>query len=337
MLKNKTNLKLFINYQNNKNFMVFVILIILLLIALFLVVSFDSNGFDIVNISFINKYAILSIVLSGTCLGVSTYLVQHLTKNKLADTSVLGIGNCNAMSLLFMTLLLDLSQPSSVNAYNTSKPIVFMTCSILASLLLHFLSKKKDHKISKKIIIIGIFINFFFVAVANMFSNFLPSGKKSMVSPYLDGFVSQYNNESFLFCFVVIIILLIWLFFIANKFKIVSINTDIATELGINVNIVNFQIILISGAFAGIAYILVGNITFLGIISGNVATMLFKKNIKSGILSSSLVSMIILFFTFFIFTNIIPGLTNNKVNINTSHMISLISLPYFLYLIFKSE
>lgn len=329
--------KVFLNKQQlySKKWLFLTIMFIVYLLFFFLISFVDERGFN-VEIFDIQKYALLNILLLGICLGTSSYLIQHLSNNRLADTSILGIGNINSFLITIMALLLNLADQNSINLYNTMIPFVFISGSILISIILFSISGK--NKISKKFIIIGIFINFFISAVSSLISSWLPSGKSALISPYLNGFITDTKNDYYLFSSIVIIVLILWFLLIANKFRIVSLDPYIASELGINVLSVSRQIIIISGALAGVAYIIGGNISFMGIIAGNIATSIFKKQIKSGMLAASISSMAIMSIAFFIFVNLIPGLTNYKFPvINPANVISFICIPYFLYLIFSKN
>lgn len=336
--KFKTNKKLFIEYKfNNKFLFYFICLFVFSLFSLLSLLMFDNNGFSFLFLINVNSWLMLTIPMSGFCLGVSSYLVQHSSGNKIADTSILGVGNVNALLLVLMILALDFNSDDSINNYQAILPYVFIFGSIGASLLIYILSSKKGKQISKRFIITGILINFFFTALASTLSIYLTPGKSSIVNSYTSGKIDQFINRDFLFCGILTIVLLIWLLSILNKFKIVSTNVEIAKELGINSNLITLQILIISGGLTGVAYILVGNITFLGLVAGNIATTLFKKKMFYGIFASWFSSIIIMSITFLIFVNIIPGIYDFKIpTINPSYVISLVSIPYFIYLLFRT-
>lgn len=334
----KANKKKFINKNMNNKFLIyFICLFIFATLSLLSLLMFDNNGFSLPFLLNINVWLMVTIPLSGFCLGVSSYLIQHSSGNKIADTSILGVGNVNALLLVLMILGLDFNSDDSINNYKTLLPYAFVFGSIGASLLIYFLSAKRNKQISKRFVITGILINFFFTAIAGTLSIYLTPGKSVIVNSFISGKIDQFINEDFLFCSIITLILCIWLLLIINKFKIVSTNAEIAKELGINANFITFQIIIISGALTGIAYILVGNITFLGLVAGNIATTLFKKKMIYGIFGSWFSSIIIMSVTFLIFVNIIPGIYDFQIpTINPSYVISLISIPYFIYLLFRT-
>lgn len=333
-----SNRKRFINNKFNAKFLVyFMVFMLLSIISLLSLLMFDNYGFNFLYLLDINAWLMITIPISGFCLGVSSYLIQQLSGNRIADTSILGVGNVNALLLVLMILSLDFNSDDSINNYRKFLPYVFIIGSVCASLLIYFLSFKKGKQISKRFIITGILINFFFIALSGTMSRYLTPGKSVIVGSYTSGKIEQYFNDDFLLCGIVTLFLCIWLLIILNKFKIVSINSEIAKELGINSNSITLQILIISGALTGVAYILVGNITFLGLVAGNIAITFFKKKMFYGMFCSWFSSITIMSLTFLIFVNIIPGIYDYQIpTINPSYVISLISIPYFIYLLFRT-
>lgn len=315
-----------------------VIIFVVSMLSLFLIVLIDNKGFNFQLLFISYKYILIKIPIISFCLGVSSYLIQHSSGNKMADTSVLGLGNINSLSVILLVLfLLDNTNVDSQNIYNTLLPFVFIFGSVIASLFLYLLSSKKGHQISKKFILVGILINFFILGLSTAFSSFLTSGQSQLISRFVNGNLSPITGSPyFLICGIMSIVFFIWILLISNKFKIVSTNQIIAKELGINTNSITMQILIICGGLTGIAYALCGNLVFLGLVAGNVATSIFKKNIKFGVFSSCFISIIILSLTFWIFESIIPSSFDYKLPpIDTVNVVSVVCIPYFLYLMFK--
>ena len=336
ILKNKYFLKA--NKKFLLNFCWSILISLIAIFSLFLIVMIDDKGFNF-NLLFLSyKYILIKIPIVAFCLGVSSFLIQHSSGNRMADTSVLGLGNINSLFVILLVLfLLDNTNVDSQNLYNTLLPFVFIFGSIFASLILFFLSSKKGNQISKKFIIVGILINFFIIGLSTAFSSLLTSGQSQLISRFVHGNLSPITGSPyFLVCGLMTVILLIWIILISNKFKIVSTNHIIAKELGINSNSITMQILIISGGLTGIAYALCGNLVFLGLVAGNIATSIFKKNIKFGAWCSFTSSIVILSLTFWIFESIIPSALNYQIPaIDTVNVVSVICIPYFLYLMFK--
>ncbi|MEG0879069.1 MAG: iron ABC transporter permease [Malacoplasma sp.] len=326
--------KKFVDYRintNKKQYIFFALFLVLAFFFLFLVATVDQNGFA--NIDTVwrnNKRLIFIILISSFSLGVSSFLFQNLTKNKLADSSALGIGNINLVALMLLIYIVDYNSSYSVSNYKYLLPFIFIICSVLLSAAIYLLSSKRYMLSSKKLILTGILLNFVFIAVSYSFNSFLPSGKQAIVKQYTNGFYDSSDDYYMYVAFAFFVIAMIWIFCIINKFKITSSNAEVATQLGINVKSINFQALLIAGIMAGISFILIGNVAFLGLIGANAAIFLFKKNFKLGLPSSGYISTIIVALTFLINKNIVNS------NVNTSQLIPLVSSVYFFYLVIRS-
>lgn len=309
----------------------FVTIIILAVIVGILVLFITDIGFDEIN-AYINRKLIWVILLSSINLVISTFIVQTLTHNKLADTSVLGIGSINLVLLTIAILFLDISNKNSINTFNTILPFLYIAGSIIASLLIFGLSSKNKFEISKKFILAGILLNFAFSAVSTSVSTVLSSSKSNILSNYSSGLI-EFKFDFYIYMAIALTLFsLIWFYSILRKYRIVTTNNIIANRLGINIRSIYWQGIIISAIMTATAFFLVGNVVFLGLVGANIALYLFKKDYKYGVVSSGLIGFIILGLTYFFNKNLI---VNSQ--INTSTVIPLIATPYFLYLILKKN
>lgn len=314
-----------------KNGLCFAFIIPIAALLIFLILFVDETGFNTI-MSIINRWIIFVIIISSFALGMSTYIVQTLSKNRLADTSILGIGSVNLLALVIMVAFLNLGSQQSIDNFNYAIPFVFITFSGLAAIAIFYLSQKDKFKINKKFILAGILINFIFSTIAASLSSLMSSTKNQIISSFSTGKIQQLSNNEFYvgLTAVVLLICIVWMFFIINKFKIVSINQYIATQLGINIKSIYKQALLISGILTGIAFTLSGNIIFLGLLAGNISYHFFKSHVRSGFIASGIFAFIILGLTYFINRNLLT-----KTNLNTSYLIPLMACPYFLYLLIK--
>ena len=327
----KSNLKQFNRINLTKNISKFVIILILVALLFFLILFISDYGLDGLMFQ-INKEIIIVMFLASFGLGCSSFIVQSISNNKLADTSILGISSINLLSLIIMVLFLNLGDQNSLNTFLFFKPIIFIFISVLASISIYLLSQKNKYQISKKFVLAGILINFCFSAIASGVSVLLPSTKKQILTGYINGKIENVNDIELYFAIGAIILSLIWMYMIIKKFKITTTNVYVAYQLGINIKSIYFQSLIISGILTGAAFLMCGNVVFLGLLGANIAYTIFKKNYKYSFISSGLISFVILGLTFFINRNLLTS-----TNINTAYLIPLIAAPYFLYLVIKKS
>ncbi|MGL4647410.1 MAG: iron ABC transporter permease, partial [Mycoplasmoidaceae bacterium] len=274
---------------------------ILILISVFimtLVLTLSSNGFnDYENIFRINKNLLVVIPIASASLAISSLILQQLSKNRLADNSILGLGNVNLLALMILIFMLDFDSDYSVNRYKNVYPFVFIIVSVLACLFIYLISFKRNQNISKKFIIVGIILNFTFISLTVSLNGFLPPGKSAAVKQFFNGFIDSASELSMYVAIIFFILATIWLFFIYEKFRVCATNYTLARSLGINASAINLQALLITGILSGVAYILVGNISFLGFLAGNMAYAIFKKSYNYTFPAACLIGIIIMGFT----------------------------------------
>lgn len=313
-----------------RNWMIFSSIAIVMVLSLFLLVSLGKNGFKDINLMWnINKNLLIIIPIAGFGFGISSYLIQQMSNNKLADTSVLGMGNVNLIALMILIYHIDFGNDASISLYKNIYPFLFIAISTLTSVCIYLLSYNRNQNISKKFIISGVVLNFAFIAISYSINNFLPSNKSTTIKDFSTGFIDNAENTSMYVALVAFLIAIVWLSLIYEKFKISTINNELAKQMGINTNSIHLQILLICGLLVGLSYSLVGNIIFLGLFVGNMSFNLFKKRYSFGIPSCGMLAIIILSLTYIVNKNILTT------NINTATLIPIMGIPYFIYLVIK--
>ncbi|MGL5591171.1 MAG: iron ABC transporter permease [Mycoplasmoidaceae bacterium] len=332
MKQNKIKFAATNNKITKKNILIMFFLISAFMFIMALILSLGKNGFqDAEKIFIINKNLIFVIPIASASLSIASLLLQQISKNRLADSSVLGLGNINLIILIGLMFIVDFDSDYTVNNYMNIYPFLFIIFSMLACFLIFLVSYKKNKNISKKFIIVGIIFNFTFLSISSSLKIFLTPNKISALQQFINGFIDTSHDLPIIVSFVGFLIAIIWLTFIFQKFKICTTSYSIAKSLGINANSINLQILLICGLLSGVAFTLVGNLTFLGLIAGNVASFIFKKNYHYSIPASCLIGSIIVGLSFLINKNIFES------NVNTPAVIPLIGIPYFIYLILKDK
>lgn len=313
-----------------RNWIIFSSIVAIAFILLAFLVTLSKNGFKDFELMWkINRNLLITIPIAGFGFGISSFLIQQMSNNKLADTSVLGMGNVNLIALMILIYNIDFGNDNDIQVYKFVYPFMFTITSILVSLLIYFISYNKNTNISKKFIISGLVLNFAFIAISYSLNNFMPSNKSTTIKDFSVGFIDTASSISIYVAIAGFLVAMIWLGLIYEKFKIATTNNDLANQLGINTNRIYLQILVICGLLVGISYSLVGNIVFLGLFVGNMAFNLYKKKFGFAIPTSGFLAIIILALAYLINKNLL------STNINTALLIPVFGIPYFLYLVIK--
>ena len=329
--------RFFINdhYKNGLLIGILIIFVVGLILLTCSVYSFESNSFS-VDVKLSIK-RVIQMLFTGMSLGVASYLLQRMTNNRLADTSIMGFGNFNLIPISILAICTNFSNDSlinnklSIDQYNYVMPIVVVACSILLCLIFNFLSKDKTKFNFKKLLLSGIILNFVAVAIAFSISSagdYLAIQKiEQKAVGYIGGGLEDFN---FYFDMAIILVALLWIMINSYKIQLIIQNQQIARQTGVyNISIMTQTMICI-GLLVGGSYAMSGDFVFVGLIAGNIAFKYSKNKIYYGVPTSGLIGAFMVLITYFIFGNLInvPG------NI-IAPLIPLIISPYFIYLVIR--
>ena len=85
----------------------------------------------------VNYETILQIWITGASLGASAYMFQRITKNRLVDTSTLGIGNVCLIGLFFLAISINFENYGSQKLFENLLPFIFIISGVCAGLILY--------------------------------------------------------------------------------------------------------------------------------------------------------------------------------------------------------
>lgn len=331
--------KLLMVTLNRKRFTIKTIILFTCLIALFIAMFFitvciwPSAASQGANVDFgfkvgweLQSAKIPAIIVAAIGLSLGGYIVQQVTQNRLADTSILGISTVNIVLLVIVYVV----GVGTTVAFGQAKPWVLLALSVLTAVVIFILSYKKRTNVSSKFVLAGVIINFLFVGFGNTFMNAsFANNPIFAVQPYMDGQLPlpSLTHYDFYSAVAMVCFATVWMLVISRRFFIANSNYLIAKSVGVNPSAVYFQAIMIAGIFTASAFILVGNITFLGIATGNIAFFLFKKKPISGLIGTILTGLVFMLFSYFIGNNCIANSF-----FPSSMIIPLIVAPIFIIL-----
>ncbi|WPL37698.1 iron chelate uptake ABC transporter family permease subunit [Malacoplasma iowae] len=330
MLRNKIT---FTNKKRLKNPLILIVLFVLVCLFAIMILFLDAEfGFTTLNLVFWKQ--ILAIVCGASCLGIGTYLLQEMTNNKLADTSILGIGNINLIVSIFLVISFNVSNYEQSKNFLTTNSWIFTIFSFLTVLCLYLLSFSNKKFSSSKMMFIGIVLKFLLIGLYYGLITFVPSNKKDYIQEYLNGTISTPSDVQFLIGYILLFISICWIFIIKKKIFILYTDYVIAKTIGIKPNNLNFQVIFIIGILSGVAFFMLGNIFLLGLLGASCSYLIFKRNYNYSIFGSALICILFMFIAFFLNNNILsiffPKLSNLAI-----YWFPIIGVIYFVCLLIK--
>lgn len=334
---NNLKQKYFMNTTRN-NSLVIVMLFLLCVMFFLLVITINLyTGKITVSEQFKDSWMVaMQMFLTGFSLGISSYLLQRMTNNKLADTSIMGFGNFNLIPLSLLTVCTNLamepeSQKMSVSTYNIVYPIVIIATSVLLCVIFNYLAKDKTKFNFKKLLLTGIVLNFVSIAIGFSIASTGDPKAHSVIENKVVGLIAAGPKEfNFYLSMSSIMLGFLWIMINSVKIKLVIQNQEIARQVGINNTGLMLQTMLAIGLLVGASYSLSGDFVFVGLMAGNIAFRLTKNSVGAGVSASGLIGSLMVLTTYFIFSNLI----NVPYRI-IAPLIPLLISPYFIYLIVK--
>lgn len=272
---------------------------------------------------------ILTTLVAGASLATSGLLLQTLTRNPLADSGILGI---NAGAGLIIAL--------AISVFNTTEPqfialvpLMAMLGALATVMIVYIISQKPNHDIDPiRLIITGVGLSIMISGLMVSIIGNIDRFKVDYIINWLSGQVSGDNWQTLTLISPLLIILLGLSYSRSRSLNIMTLNEQTATALGLNLQKERLITLLLSTSLASLSVIMVGNITFVGLISGHISRRFVGGNHLVLFPITILMGMLILLIADTIGRVFLVG-----TGIPTGLVVSLIGAPYFLYLMKSSK
>lgn len=270
---------------------------------------------------------LLISLIAGACLGVSGYLLQGVTRNELADSSILGI---NAGAGFFVMLYLGFFA-QNINALLL--PFIAFMGGIVASALVYMTARKRSGQLGmNRLLLAGIAVNAGLSALTLLCTIQLSKENYGFVNAWLAGSIwgSSWSNVWSLVPWAVVLLPIAFLY--NRKIPVLSFGQERAQSLGINIPR-NQKILLAAAvALACGSVAVAGSLSFVGLLSPHAAKLIVKKENTWTCLLSALIGALLVNIA-----DVGARLLMPSGEIPTGILIALIGAPYFLYLLFARQ
>ncbi|KEZ23404.1 iron chelate uptake ABC transporter family permease subunit [Ureaplasma diversum] len=272
---------------------------------------------------------VLQLVISGICLGIGGFLVQRITKNRVVDTSLMGMGNFNLVLISCLLVFLDLIKFQNHQQLEYIFPFIFLLGSLIVSFLINYVAKDSGVFISKKIIIAGIIINLLTIIFAQSARLFMSLENSARIKSLVLGNIAIKSDFEFSVSSLFMLIAIVWLGLRAKYIEHMCTSELIAIQLGINTKQLMQEILVCLSLLVAASYSLNGNLVFVGIFASHSAFRITKNQIFKGIFISGGFGLISTLFALLI----CKGLFNLEAN-QTAIFIPLLCGVYLLINLF---
>lgn len=282
--------------------------------------NYDENNVDQYIMRDIRIPRIIGAILGGSLLAVAGAVMQSITRNYLADPSVVGVnaGASLGLTIGFFTLGGNTSYMQNVFFSMCGAGIATVIIFIIAGQI-----KGKDSKV--KLIIVGTALGMLFSAISGVIG-FGSALKKDLAMWSSVGVVGMkwIGIEVLLIGVIGLFIAFVY----ARRFTVLGLGDEMAISLGENVQKIKMMGILAVVLMTAPVISVIGNIGFVGLMLPNIAKMLCGEDYRK-IISISAVGGAI----FFMYSDIISRLLNYPYETPIASITSVLGIPFMLYLV----
>lgn len=312
----------------------FTVLILLFILCAYLVIFYTPNEsikkifFNIIRldinptqefiITTLRYPRLIKCVVAGSCLALSGLLMQHVSKNPLAEPYLTGISSGAGLGMV-----------SSILFFNSLHYSIFGFIGAMFSSLLVILFAGLNKFSITKLILIGLCVNVFSGSLISL--AILTNPDKSYIMNLIlsGGFSTSGINTTINLMVLYLIIMLVFALFVP-KLNLLRIDTALLSAYAGKVKLYNALIVMFCALLASISVYAAGILGFVGIIAPQISNMMFKYDFRYLFFANILIGTTLLLAADFISRTLLYPL-----QIPLGLVIAFIGAPIFIFFLLK--
>lgn len=215
----------------------------------------------------------IALALAGAAIAMCGLVMQLLTQNKFVEPTTTGTTEWAGLGLILTMVMI----PGASLFTRMVGAIIFA----LAGTIVFFLFLQRVTLKSSLIVpIVGIMLG----AVVGSVSTYvaLQTEMLQQLGIWFAGSFTGIVRGRYELLFIVLVVLIL-IFIVADRFTVAGLGKDIATNVGLNYRQVLFVGIMMIAVVTGVVTVVVGNLPFLGLIVPNIVSMFRGDNLRSNL------------------------------------------------------
>ncbi len=287
----------------------------------------DSNDINTKIIRDVRIPRAIAAALVGGFLAVAGAIIQGITRNPIAEPSVMGITQ-GATFMIAVALVLQRIFPDLIINSFSMMMFAFAGASI-SGLLVYFVSSRSMRKVDPvKLALAGTALGTLLISLAMGISMYFNLSQQ--LTFWISGGVTGAKWSSITLLAIIGGCALVGAILMAPKITILSLGEEVAIGLGQKTNQVRFisivLVILLTGASVSVA----GNIVFVGLIIPQIVRGIVGADYKYIIPSSMVLGSVLL-----VYSDILARMINPPYETPIGSLTALLGVPVFIYLVRK--
>lgn len=228
----------------------------------------------------------LSVLITGGILGVTGAMLQGITRNPIAEPSILGISQG-------ATLVIAIFYAAGIGITTRNVMIAsFIGAFITGLIVLSFISKKANNNSITKILLAGTAISTFFISLTTVIG--LLSNQSQMIGFWVSGGFRNATWSDFKLVSIIGILGLIIAILLSPKINILNLGDDVAIGLGENPEKIRFITLMTMIPMCAAAVAVGKNIAFVGLIIPQIVRKILGEDYRRNIPCSFLLGSVLL-------------------------------------------
>ncbi|MGB5793662.1 iron chelate uptake ABC transporter family permease subunit [Poseidonibacter sp.] len=273
---------------------------------------------------------VLAIFVVAYAVGFSAVIFQTITNNKILTPSIMGL---DSLYLFIQTFVVFFFGSSTLVMMSDAKEFVLsVSLMILASLLLYKLLFKGTNKNIYFLVLAGMILGTLFDGMATFMQVLLDPNEFLVLQGKMFASFNTINSELLYICLAISFIVILLSLKDFAKLDVLSLGENDAINLGIDYKAIVKRMLVYIAILTSIATVLVGPITFLGILLVSISRQMlnsFKHSYMT--IGAVLIGNIALIYSLII----VERVFNNETTV--SILINFVGVLYFIYLILKES
>jgi iron complex transport system permease protein len=268
-------------------------------------------------------------LLVGAGLAVSGCIMQGISRNALADPSILGISHgAGVMVVLYLSFF-----PTHLDVPVLFLPVLaFIGGSLAAALVFGLSYEKHEGLLPTRLVLTGVAVAAGLSALMTVLSLRLSRELYQFVAVWLAGSIWGTTWDYVLALSPWIVVLFAFVYYKALVLDVLSFGKSVATGLGASVSKEQVKLLAASVGLAAACVSVSGGIGFVGLIGPHLARRLIGPNHKYLLPASALAGALLL-----LTADTIGRTILQPSEIHAGIVVAIIGAPYFLYLLARSN
>lgn len=274
-------------------------------------------------------YKVLAIALTGAAIAFSTVIFQTITNNRILTPSIMGL---DSVYLFIQTVLIYFFGSTSVASLKNLNFILSVGLMVLFAALIYRLLFMREQQNIYFLLLVGIIFGTLFDSLATFMQVLIDPNEFMAIQ---DKMFASFNNVNTDLLYISMITFgCISLYFRPfNKYlDVISLGREQAINLGVDYEHIVKRMLFIIAILVSVATVLVGPITFLGLLVANIAYEFLRTYKHSMLITGAiLISIIALVGGQLIVERVFTFSTTLSVIIN------FVGGVYFIYLLLRGS